>query len=240
MEEEEPNEPIEEITVLVSNLVISKPSTTKIPFSRQSKEGRGFLNLFKSLNVNLSLLELIDKTPKYAKYLKEIMARHKKMNEGEKIETDASCSALITKKIYIKVGDRHFSKALCDLGASINLMPLSIYRKLRLGDLKNTSITLQLVDRSLVYLKGVLKDVLVKLRGFIIPVDFLVLDFEEDHDIPILLGRPFLATSNSTIDFEQNELIMKINGKIVVFKYVHDPQIGECYVLFNLTPNGLD
>ncbi|KAA3483363.1 Retrovirus-related Pol polyprotein from transposon opus [Gossypium australe] len=147
--------------------------------------------------------------------------------------------------IPIEIRDRHFSKALCDLGASINLLPLLIYQKLGLGDLKNTSIMLQLANRSLVHQKCVLDDVLVKVRGFIIPINFVVLDFEEDRETLILLGRPFLATSKSTIDLEQNKIIININNKVEVFIYGHDSQSEgflreEHYILFNLLPIDFD
>ncbi|KAA3470871.1 gag-asp_proteas domain-containing protein [Gossypium australe] len=140
------------------------------------------LNLFKSLNPNSLLLELIDKIPKYVKHLKEIMKQHRKIKNSEQIDISDSCSALIAKRISPKVkdsgsftipmelGDQNFSKALCNLGASINLMPLLIYRKLILGDLKNALIMLQLADKSFVHPKGVLEDVLVKVRGFIFPL----------------------------------------------------------------------
>ncbi|KAA3461902.1 Aspartic peptidase [Gossypium australe] len=205
--EEEHNEPIDEIIKSLED----KQKRDEIDFIN-------FLNLFKSLNINLSLLELIDKIPKYAKYLKEIMAQHKKMKKGKQINIDASCSTLIylgSFTIPIDIGDRHFNKDLFDLGANINLMPLTIYQKLRVGDLKNTSVMLQLVDRSLVHLTGVLEDVLVKIW---------VLDFVEDQDMPILLGKPFLAMSKSTIGLGRNKLIMKIDGKIEVLKCGHDSQ----------------
>ncbi|KAA3473933.1 Retrovirus-related Pol polyprotein from transposon opus [Gossypium australe] len=112
--------------------------------------------------------------------------------------------------VPIEIRDIHFIKALCDLGAGINLMPLSIYEK----------------PGSLIQLKGVLEDVLVKVCNFIILADFVILDFEQDHEIPILLGRPFLATSRSTIDLEKNELTMNINGEMESFKCGHQ-QIGE-------------
>lgn len=104
---------------------------------------------------------------------------------------------------------------------------------------------LQLADRSLVHPKGVPFDVLVKVQGFIIPFDLVVLDFEEDQDITILLGRPFHATSKQTIDLERNELIMKIDGKIEVSKCGQDSQNEgsvreECYALFYLILNFLD
>ncbi|KAA3487165.1 bromodomain-containing protein [Gossypium australe] len=191
-------EPSKEVLKLVVELVISNSVTMKIPFPSRIKDKRrrdeadfvSFLNLFKSLNVNLPLLELIDKIPKYAKYLKEIMSRHKKLKKG----------------------------------ANINLIPLSIYRKLRLEELKNTSITLQLAYRSLVRPKGVLENILVKVRNFIVLVDFLVLDFKEDQEILILLGRSFLATYRSTIDLEKNELTMKTDDEIEVLKCSHDSQ----------------
>lgn len=92
-------------------------------------------------------------------------------------------------------------------------MLLSIFEKLGLGELENTQVTLQLVDKSSIHPKGVLEDVLVKVRNFIILADFVILDFAKDREIPIFLGRPFLATTWSTIDLDTNKLTMKINGK---------------------------
>ncbi|KAA3466133.1 Retrovirus-related Pol polyprotein from transposon opus [Gossypium australe] len=112
------------------------------------------------------------------------------------------------------------NKALCDLGASINLMPFFINEEIGIGDVKNTRVILVLTNRSSVQPKEVLEDVLVKLYRFIIPADFVILDFEEDCEMPILLGRPFLSTSRSTIDLEKNELTMKINGGTKIFNVV--------------------
>ena len=97
-------------------------------------------------------------------------------------------------------GETVFEKALCDLGASINIMPLSIFRRLRLGEAKPTRVTLQMANRSIKYPRGLIEDVLIKVDKFIFPTDFVVLDMEEDHDIPIILGRPFLATDRALID----------------------------------------
>ena len=89
---------------------------------------------------------------------------------------------------------------MCDLGASINLMPLSIFRRLGLGEALLTIVTLQLADRSLKHPRWVIEDVLVKVDKFIFPTDFIVLDMEEDKEIPIILGRPFLVTGRAVID----------------------------------------
>ena len=91
-------------------------------------------------------------------------------------------------------------KALCDSGASINLMPLSVAKRLSLGELTPTAMTLQMADKTLAHLEGILEDVMIKVGKFIFPVDFVVIDIEEDKQVPLLLGRPFLETEASLID----------------------------------------
>ncbi|XP_042035275.1 uncharacterized protein LOC121781615 [Salvia splendens] len=98
------------------------------------------------------------------------------------------------------IGNDRQTKALCDLGASINLMPLSFFRKMKISTLKPTTITLQMADRTVTYPKGIVEDVLVMVHDFIFPVDFVVLDMEEDVNVPLILGRPFLATGKALID----------------------------------------
>ncbi|KAA3470762.1 bromodomain-containing protein [Gossypium australe] len=147
------------------------------------------LRWVKSLNINLPLIDLIEKVPKYSKYLKEIRSS---VIVSKPITPKLKDPRSFTKPI--EIGDIHFSKALCDLGANINLMPLLIYEKLR----------------CLLQPKEVLEDALAKVRSFIILIDFVILDIEEGCAIHILLGRPFLATSKSTIDLEK--LTLSING----------------------------
>ena len=112
--------------------------------------------------------------------------------------------------IPCKVGNSIFKKALCDLGANINLMPLSIFKRLSLGEARPTTVTLQLADRSLKHPQGVIQDVLVKVDKFIFPADFIVLDIEEDKEIPIVLGRPFQETSRAMIDVQKGELKLRV------------------------------
>ncbi|PHT34621.1 hypothetical protein CQW23_26421 [Capsicum baccatum] len=111
----------------------------------------------------------------------------------------------------------NFAKALCDLGASINLMPLSIYKKLGLGDPTPTNMRLMMADRSVKRPVGILNDVLVKVYSFIFPVDFVILDCEVDSEVPIILGRPFLATRSVLIDMRDNELLFRLNDEVVLF-----------------------
>ena len=106
--------------------------------------------------------------------------------------------------ILVNIGGTCINKALLDLGANVNLLPYSVYKQLGLGELKPTNITLSLVDRSVKIPKGIIEDVLVKVDKFYYPVDFVVLDTEPiasgPNHVPIILGRPFLATSNGIIN----------------------------------------
>ncbi|CAL9005556.1 unnamed protein product, partial [Prunus brigantina] len=120
------------------------------------------------------------------------------------------------------VGDFKFQKALLDLGASINLMPYHVYEKLNLGELQATTVSIQLADRTIRYPKGILEDVLVNVEGLILPADFLVLEMEEapipNNELPLIFGRPFMATAKTKIDVEQGTLTMTVNGETVAFK----------------------
>ena len=108
------------------------------------------------------------------------------------------------------VGNLSFQKSLCDSGASINLMPLSIYRKLGLGEARPTNVRLQLADRTVKEPEGIVEDVLVMAGKFIFPVDFVVLDFEEDEDVPLILGMPFLYTAKAIIDVYNGTLTLRV------------------------------
>ena len=101
------------------------------------------------------------------------------------------------------IGGSKMGKTLCDSGASINLMPLSIVKRLSLGDLTSTTITLQMAGRTLGQPEAILEDVLVKVGKFIFLVDFVVIDIEEDKQVPLLLGRPFLPTGAALIDVKK-------------------------------------
>ena len=113
---------------------------------------------------------------------------------------DPSCPT-----ISVNIRGTCVEKALLDLGASVNLLPHSVYKQLGLGELKPTSITLSLVDRSIKIPKGTVEDVLIKVDKFYYPLDFVVLDTEPiavgTNYVPIILGRPFLATSNAIINY---------------------------------------
>ncbi|XP_057811720.1 uncharacterized protein LOC131025958 [Salvia miltiorrhiza] len=140
--------------------------------------------------------------------------------------------------IKIALGNGKEATGMLDLGAGINLMPYSIFKQLELGDLKPTRMCLQLADRSVTYPRGIVEDVLVNVGGLIIPVDFVVLEIGEVHENGVehtlLLGRPFMATTNTLIDVKDGNIKMTVLGESVSFS-VHDSRampfanfINEC------------
>ena len=110
-----------------------------------------------------------------------------------------------------------FGRALCDSGESINLMPLSNVKRLSLGELTSTAMTLQMVDITMAQPEGILEDVLIKVGKFIFLVDFVVIDMEEDKQVPLLLGRPFLATEAALIDVKKGKLTLRVGDEKVHF-----------------------
>lgn len=119
--------------------------------------------------------------------------------------------------IPCSTGSLETGQALCDLGESINLMLLSMMRKIDCGEPKPTKMTLTLPDRFITYPNGVLEDILVKVNDLLFPTDFIILDMPEDVETPLLLGKSFLAIGRALIDTEKGELILRFNKEHVVF-----------------------
>lgn len=120
-------------------------------------------------------------------------------------------------KIPFSIDGVDLGRILCDLEASINLMLLSVHKKLETGTVRPTTISLQLADRFIMTLEGKIEDVLVKMEKFIFLIDFIILDYEPDCEVPIILGQPFLSTDCILIDVHQGELTMKVNDQEVKF-----------------------
>ncbi|XP_075483776.1 uncharacterized protein LOC142523927 [Primulina tabacum] len=188
-----------------------------------------FLEIFKKIHINIPFADALEQMPNYAKFIKDVMYKKRKLQEFETVKLTEECSAILQRKLPQKlkdpgsftipcvIGGSRVNRALCDLGASINLMLFSIYRTLELGDVKPSTITLQLADRSLTYPRGIVEDVLVKVDKFIFPADFVILDMEEDQETPLIFGRPFLATGKALIDVHKGELTLRVGGEEVVF-----------------------
>ncbi|GKF24182.1 reverse transcriptase domain-containing protein, partial [Tanacetum coccineum] len=136
---------------------------------------------------------------------------------------NANCSAVILKKLPEKF-DNHL--ALADLGASINLMPLSIWKKLGLPDLTSTRMVLELADRTISKPLGIAENVFVKVRKFYFLVDFVILDFVADLRVPLILGRPFFITAHALIDVYEGEIILRHDDQSLVLKCGDTPKIS--------------
>jgi len=119
--------------------------------------------------------------------------------------------------IPCNIGSMSFSNVLADLGSSINLMPYSLFSKLNVGEPRPTPMTIQLADRSIKYPRGIVENILVKIDKFIFPVDFVILDMDEDERLPLILGRPFLATSRALIDVLDGKLTLRVADEHVTF-----------------------
>ncbi|XP_049348193.1 uncharacterized protein LOC125812760 [Solanum verrucosum] len=166
--------------------------------------------------------------PGYAKFMKEPVTKKRNM-DFETIEVSHNCSAIMTSEIITKkedsgaftipctIGMLQFAKALCDLGASINLMPYTIFEQLGLGEPKSTTMRLLMADRSIKHPVGIFYDILMKVDRFIFPADFVILDCEIDVEVFIILGRPFLATRRALVDLESGELKFQVNEDRVTF-----------------------
>ncbi|XP_073120288.1 uncharacterized protein [Henckelia pumila] len=174
-----------------SNIVIPPPFPVALKKAKLDSQFSKFLEVFKKLHINIHFANALLQMSSYAKFFKEILARKRKIEEH--------------------------AMALSDLGASINLMPFSVFRKLGMGEPKPTRVSLQLADRSIKYPRGIIEDVLVKVDKFIFPVDFVVLDMEEDLDMSLILGRPFLATGKALIDVQKGKLLLRVGEEEITF-----------------------
>ncbi|XP_052177519.1 uncharacterized protein LOC127791578 [Diospyros lotus] len=194
------------------------------------------------VRINIPLLDAIKQTLSYAKFLKDLCTVKRKINVQEKAFLMEQVSAILQFKTPPKykdpgcptitciIGSQKVDQALLDLGASVNLLPFSVYQQLGLGELKPTRVTLQLADRSVKVPHGIVEDVLIQVDKFYFPVDFIVLDTQPHQGpqlpIPVILGRPFLATSNAIINCRNGIMKLSFGNMTVemnVFKVAKQP-----------------
>ncbi|XP_070034770.1 uncharacterized protein [Nicotiana tomentosiformis] len=151
--------------------------------------------------------------PTYAKFFKKILSKRWKVKDTSVVKHTEHCNAILQNRLPQKCGDpgsftipcslgsTKFKKPLCDSGASINLMPLPIFKKLEgeIGEVRSIPMSLQLADQTTIILEGIVEDVLVRVDKFVFPVDFIVVNMEENREVPLILGRPFLATGRAIL-----------------------------------------
>ncbi|GJR18103.1 reverse transcriptase domain-containing protein [Tanacetum coccineum] len=172
------------------------------------------------LHINIPFIEELEQMPKYAKFMKDLLSKKGKGSEASKIILNKQCSAVVLNKVPPKekdpggfttpyvIGQSGITKALADLGASISLMPYSMFLRLNLGDLKPTRMCIELANKTTQFPKGIAENVMVKFNKF---------DMEEDHRIPIILGRPFFATAHAMIDVFNKKISFEVGDEIITF-----------------------
>jgi hypothetical protein len=232
----------------ISNPLLPFPS--RFAKSKKEEQEKEIIEMFRKVEVNIPLLDAIKQVPRYAKFLKELCTSKRKLRGNEKISVGENVSAVIQRKLPSKckdpgmftipcmIGSTRFEKAMIDLGASINVMPYSVFASLKLGPLKKIGVVIQLADRSNVYPKGVVEDVLVKVNDLVFPADFYVLDMNDDQNAPVLLGRPFLKTTKTKIDVDSGTLTMEFDIEIVKFDIYDSMKDTDDNLLYSI--NAID
>ncbi|XP_042448957.1 uncharacterized protein LOC122033867 [Zingiber officinale] len=207
----------------------------RLAMTKKDEEFGRFLDQVKDIYVEVPLIDSIQQMSKFAKFLKDIMPNQRKKGEIETIGLTEECSALFEKNTFPKlqdlesffipctIGSKFIEKGFCDLGASVSLIPYLICNKLGLKNFKLTTMTLQLADHSCKYPMSIIEDVLVEVGGCIIPIDFVVLDLEEDTKIPIILGRPFLVIAGVIIDVKNYKLSLVIGKERLEYDLSNSP-----------------
>ena len=187
------------------------------------------LEVLRQVKVNIPLLDMIKQVPRYAKFLKDLCIVKIGLNVDKKAFLIEQVSAIIQCKTSVKykdpgcptisvnIGGTCVEKALLDLGA--------IVKQLGLGELNPTTITLSLADRSIKIPKGIVEDVLIQVDKFYYPIDFVVLDTEPvavgANYVPIILGRPFLATSNAIINCQNGVMQLTFENMTLELNIFH-------------------
>ncbi|KAI5313301.1 hypothetical protein L3X38_042475 [Prunus dulcis] len=216
------------------------PYIPPIPFpgrlkkANQDKAFKEIYDILSKVNINLPLLDVVKQIPAYGKFIKHLMTHKLNFTPSEEVKLNKNVSAVLQRKlppkledpgsfnIPINIGDKTVGRAMLDLGASINVMPYSVYQALGLEGIKKTSIRLELADHSIKYPRGIVEDILVQVNTLILPADFVVMDMEDnpyvDRVDPILLGRPFMATADTIIKVKDGTLSMTVLGETVEFK----------------------
>ncbi|GJU46100.1 reverse transcriptase domain-containing protein [Tanacetum coccineum] len=241
-EQTKDKEPIEEPSFVANK---DKPN---LPYpSRLAKEkirekddilASKFMEIFRNLHFELSFADALIHMPKFAPMFKKMLNNKDKLIELTKTSLNENCSAVVLKKLPEKLGDPgrflipcDFSEfdsylALADLGASINLMPLSIWKKLQLLGLTETKMVFELADRTISKPIGVAENVFVKVGKFYFPTDFVVLDFITDPRVPLILRRPFLRTAHALIDVYEGEITLRNDDQSLTLKCGDAPSIS--------------
>nr|GEW28034.1 reverse transcriptase domain-containing protein [Tanacetum cinerariifolium] len=242
--------PVVPISILEHDVPRTQPKPT-IPYpsrlndqklrEKATNQMEKFFQIFHDLHFDNSFADALLLMPKFASTIKSLLTNKDKLFKLAKVPLNENCSAMLLKKLPEKLRDlgkffipcyfpgMDVCHALADLGASINLMPLSIWKKLSLLELTPTRMTLELADRSSTHPKGVAEDVFIKVRKFYYPTDFVVVNFEADPRVPLILRRSLLRTGRALIDVYVEEITLMVNDESVTFNLNQTMRYSSTY-----------
>ncbi|GKA66397.1 reverse transcriptase domain-containing protein [Tanacetum coccineum] len=242
------------VSALMPNLKTSIPYPSRRNDERRREKANDqiekFYKIFQDMSFKISLADALILMPKFASTLKALIGNKEKLSEMARTPLNEHCSAVILNKLPEKLGDpgkflipcdfpgMEECLALADLGASINLMPLSVWKKLSLPELTPTCMTLELADRSITKPIGIAEDVYLKVGKFKFPADFVVVDFDADPRVPLILGRSFLKTGRALIDVYEGELTLRVGKEAITFNLDQTSRYSSNYN--DMTANRID
>nr|GEY55869.1 reverse transcriptase domain-containing protein [Tanacetum cinerariifolium] len=231
--------PVAQTQVPIDEPVVAPKPKQTIPYTSRANKQKlrekddmlslKFVEIFRNLHLELSFADALLHMPKFALMFKSLLINKEKLFDLATTPVNENCSAVILKTFPGKLGDPgkflipceflelYECLALADLGASINLIPLSIWRKISLPELISTQMILELADRSTTRPPGIAEDVFVKVGKFHFPTDFVVVDYVVDTRVPLILRRPFLRTGQALIDVYDEELTLRVNDEAITF-----------------------
>jgi len=208
--------------------------------------------MVEKMHVSVPLMDVLH-IPSNSKFIKDIINKKRPLPSTEVVKLIEECSAAILNELPEKkqdpgcpiiscsIGAQQFDHALCDLGASVSVMPKSVFDRLNFTNLEPTTMTLQLADLSVRYSAGIAQDIPVKMRGYYVLVDFVVLNMKLTKETPLILGRPFLSTARAHFDVGAGEICFNINGQEEKFGFRPRRQ-QECNmirILYGPNPQGI-
>nr|GEZ15717.1 hypothetical protein [Tanacetum cinerariifolium] len=226
------DKPTEEPVVVIPKAKLDLPYPSRLQKEKLREKddilAAKFMENFQDLHFELSFADALIHMPKFTPMFKKLLNNKDKIIELTKTPLNENCLGVVLKKLPEKLGDPGLDNclALADLGASINLMPLSIWKKLRLPTLNDTKMVLELADRTISKPTGVAGNVFVKVGKFYFPTDFVILDFVADPRVPLILGQPFLSTIHALINVYEGEISLRHDDQSLTLKCGDTPSIS--------------
>ncbi|GJS48692.1 reverse transcriptase domain-containing protein [Tanacetum coccineum] len=227
---EEPKKVMQNVNYYVDPYESSIPFPKRLEHHAEEALVHQTMESLKKIKINRPLLKEIRQTDNYAKQMKYLVENKPRSEEDNEIRMNLRCSALLQNHLPLKeqdprsfillcsIGKLDFKNALADLGASISIMPFSMYKRLGIGKLKPINMLIEMADNTKCTPKVIVENILIKIEKFIFPVDFVILDIVEDIRMPIILGRPLIATAHAQVDIFRKTISLEVGSEKVIFK----------------------